>query len=84
MRIYENFNGDWTFRHGFEPGAVGRAQDGETVRLPHSAVELPYNYFDETEYQKPFTYQKTFERDRIPEALHLPEDIRLAPGIRGT
>ncbi|MBX9454678.1 MAG: glycoside hydrolase family 2 protein [Rhizobium sp.] len=60
MRIYENFNGDWTFRHGFEPDDVGRAQDGETVRLPHSAVELPYNYFDETDYQKPFTYQKPF------------------------
>jgi beta-galactosidase len=61
MRIYENFNGNWTFRHGFEPSAVGRAQDGETVRLPHSAIELPYNYFDETEYQKPFTYQKRFD-----------------------
>ena len=55
MRIYENFNGNWTFRHGFEPDAVDRAQDGQTVRLPHSAIELPYNYFDETEYQKPFT-----------------------------
>lgn len=60
MRIYESFNGDWTFRHGFEPGAVGRAGDGERVRLPHSAIELPYNYFDETEYQRPFTYQKNF------------------------
>src|SRR6478736_4325121 len=61
MRIYESFNGNWTFRHGFEPGAVGRAQDGEQVRLPHSAIELPYNYFDETEYQKAFTYQKRFD-----------------------
>lgn len=61
MRIFESFNGDWTFRHGFEPGAAGRMQDGERVRLPHSAVELPYNYFDETEYQKPFTYQKRFD-----------------------
>ncbi|MGV3551596.1 glycoside hydrolase family 2 protein [Rhizobium sp.] len=61
MRIYESFNGNWTFRHGFEAGAVGRVQDGEAVRLPHSAVELPYNYFDETEYQKPFTYQKRFD-----------------------
>ena len=61
MRIHESFNGGWTFRHGFEPGAAGRVQEGEAVRLPHSAVELPYNYFDETEYQKPFTYQKTFD-----------------------
>lgn len=58
MRIIENFNGNWLFRHGFEPARVSALQEGETVRLPHSAVELPYNYFDETEYQKPFTYQK--------------------------
>lgn len=58
MRIIENFNGNWLFRHGFEPARVVALQEGETVCLPHSAVELPYNYFDETEYQKPFTYQK--------------------------
>ncbi len=58
MRIIENFNGNWLFRHGFEPARVSALQEGETVRLPHNAVELPYNYFDETEYQKPFTYQK--------------------------
>jgi beta-galactosidase len=61
MRIHESFNGDWTFRHGFVPGTVGARIEGETVRLPHSAVELPYNYFDETSYQKPFTYQKRFD-----------------------
>ena len=61
MRIYENFNGDWTFRDGFAAGTVGAIMDGETVRLPHSAVELPYNYFDETSYQKAFTYQKRFD-----------------------
>ena len=61
MRIHESFNGDWTFRHGFTPGTVGARIEGETVRLPHSAVELPYNYFDETSYQKPFTYQKRFD-----------------------
>lgn len=61
MRVYENFNADWIFREGFEPGKVDRLQHGETVRLPHSAVELPYNYFDETDYQKPFTYQKRID-----------------------
>ncbi len=61
MRITENFNANWVFRHGFEPAHVQALQPGETVRLPHSAVELPYNYFDETEYQKPFTYQKRFD-----------------------
>jgi beta-galactosidase len=61
MRIYESFNGDWTFRYGFDPAGVGHSQEGETVRLPHSAVELPYNYFDENDYQKPFTYQKRLD-----------------------
>jgi beta-galactosidase len=58
MRRYENFNANWTFVHGFEPGWVNALQSGETVRLPHTAVELPYNYFDEKLYQKAFTYQK--------------------------
>jgi len=58
MRITENFNGNWLFREGFDPARVDTMQEGESVRLPHSAVELPYNYFDETGYQKPFTYQK--------------------------
>jgi beta-galactosidase len=61
MRITENFNANWVFRDGFEPAHVHALQTGETVRLPHSAVELPYNYFDETDYQKPFTYQKRFD-----------------------
>lgn len=61
MRITENFNADWVFRNGFEPAHVLALQSGETVRLPHSSVELPYNYFDETDYQKPFTYQKRLD-----------------------
>jgi beta-galactosidase len=58
MRRYENFNSGWIFKAGFEKDQAGSLQSGETVRLPHTAVELPYNYFDETEYQKAFTYQK--------------------------
>ena len=58
MRIIENFNRDWIFRAGFEPAFASASQPGETVQLPHTAVELPYNYFDEKSYQKAFTYQK--------------------------
>ena len=58
MRIIETFNKDWTFHAGFEPGFASASQQGETVQLPHTAVELPYNYFDEKSYQKAFTYQK--------------------------
>jgi beta-galactosidase len=50
MRVTTNFNDDWTF-------------DGNKVRLPHNAVDLPFNYFDERCYQKAFTYEKTFDAD---------------------
>ncbi len=63
MRIIETFNRDWTFRAGFEPAFASASQSGETVQLPHTAVELPYNYFDEKSYQKAFTYQKLIAWD---------------------
>ena len=58
MRQMEKFNAGWTFSEGFDASAIQALQAGETVRLPHTAVELPYNYFDERRYQKAFTYQK--------------------------
>lgn len=58
MRRYETFNGNWIFAEGFAEDRVHHMQNGEKVRLPHTAVELPYNYFDERRYQKAFTYQK--------------------------
>ena len=48
MRCMTSFNDGWVF------------DDGDVVRLPHTAVELPYNYFDETSYQRTFTYEKRF------------------------
>ena len=44
-----DFNDTWLFE--------GR----DTVRLPHTAVELPFSYFDEKAYQRTFTYEKTFD-----------------------
>ncbi len=51
MRSTIDFGSDWLFE-GREP-----------VTLPHSAVELPFAYFDETTYQRPFTYEKRFIAD---------------------
>ncbi len=48
MRMTD-FNDNWLFE--------GR----DTVRLPHTAVELPFSYFDEKVYQRSFTYEKTFD-----------------------
>jgi beta-galactosidase len=46
-----DFNDDWLFE--------GR----DHVRLPHNAVDLPFSYFDERAYQRPFNYEKTFTAD---------------------
>ncbi len=54
-------NTDWVFAEGFEPGRAGQPVAGDTVTLPHTAVELPLNYFDETSYQRPFTYQRRID-----------------------
>ena len=43
-----DFNDGWQF------------EGGDTVRLPHTAVELPFSYFDEKIYQRTFTYEKRF------------------------
>ncbi|MGV1757178.1 glycoside hydrolase family 2 protein [Rhizobium sp. A22-96] len=58
MRLVVAFNESWTFRQGFSSADAGRPQEGEAVTLPHTAVELPFNYFDEKSYQRAFTYQK--------------------------
>jgi beta-galactosidase len=60
MNICEKFNQQWSFLAGH----LSRLSDSELasaeqIDLPHSAVELDYNYFDETSYQRAFTYQKS-------------------------
>lgn len=51
MRPLIDFNSGWLFE--------GR----EEVRLPHTALELPFSYFDEKAYRRPFTYEKRFTAD---------------------
>lgn len=51
MRSITDFNDDWLFE--------GR----DRVRLPHNAVDLPFSYFDEKAYQRPFIYEKSFDAD---------------------
>ncbi|WP_137129033.1 glycoside hydrolase family 2 TIM barrel-domain containing protein [Rhizobium sp. FY34] len=58
MRRTDLFNDGWTFAQGFTEAAKTTVMTGESVRLPHNAVDLPFNYFDETCYQRAFTYQK--------------------------
>ncbi|MGN7733264.1 glycoside hydrolase family 2 protein [Sinorhizobium sp. Sb3] len=58
MRSVTSFNDSWVFSEGFAATEAGRLQAGRPVSLPHNAVELPFNYFDEASYQRAFTYQK--------------------------
>ncbi|MBP1883993.1 glycoside hydrolase family 2 protein [Sinorhizobium mexicanum] len=58
MRSVTSFNDSWIFSEGFAAAEAGKPLAGTTVSLPHNAVELPFNYFDETSYQRAFSYQK--------------------------
>jgi beta-galactosidase len=51
MRSIVSFNTGWVF------------EDGIGVTLPHTALELPFSYFDERDYQREFTYTKSFTAD---------------------
>ena len=58
MRSIVPYNESWAFHQGADQHLL-RDFDGRfTVNLPHTAVELPFNYFDEASYQRAFTYQK--------------------------
>jgi beta-galactosidase len=58
MRLLSSFNASWTFHEGYEPRLARSLQPGVNVTLPHNAVDLPYNYFDETSFHRSFCYQK--------------------------
>ncbi len=63
MRSVVAFNESWTFHDGFSSENAGRLREGQPITLPHTAVELPFNYFDEKSYQRAFTYQKVLNWD---------------------
>ncbi|WP_108485098.1 glycoside hydrolase family 2 protein [Oceaniglobus ichthyenteri] len=52
---------NWSFLPGFDPAWTTARQTGTPVALPHNAVDLPFDYFDEKCYQQAFTYQTTLE-----------------------
>ena len=59
MRQPLNFG--WSFVSDFKEEYLKQLPDNkETIDIPHSAIKVPYNYFNELDYQKIFTYEKIF------------------------
>ncbi len=58
----KGFSWGWRFLEGWNE-AYGSSVPPEAreVDIPHSAVTLPYNYFDERQYRKDFAYFKEFD-----------------------
>ena len=50
------FNNDWLFTSDYDAGF----DNAETVRLPHTVCEIPYNYIDCQDYQMLCGYKKSF------------------------
>ncbi len=47
MRSVVSFNESWSFHEGFGQQLLDAFDGTTSVSLPHTAVELPFNYFDE-------------------------------------
>jgi len=59
MRHLTPLNTGWHFHSSFSDSLIAQKAAGTLVRLPHNAVDLEMNYFDERCYQKEFAYQTT-------------------------
>ena len=67
MRQVIEFNHNWRYKEEWKAEFVSPGFDDsswEKVHVPHTNLELPYNYFDEKSYQFISAYRKTFELDQ--------------------
>ena len=71
MRQPLNFG--WSFVNDYKEEYLEQLPDRkETVDIPHSAIKVPYNYFNELDYQKLFTYEKIFDLDsELDNRIHI-------------
>ena len=60
MRSIRSFNNGWTFAVRRKGDNDRSGWDNFPVTLPHNAVEIPLNYFDETDWWKRFVYHREF------------------------
>ncbi len=60
MKQSLNFN--WRFSPSFQDEFLKKTDDTfEIVNIPHAAKQVPYNYFNEKDYQIVSTYEKVFD-----------------------
>ena len=71
MRQPLNFG--WSFIDDYKKEYLDKLPDNkETIDIPHSAIKVPYNYFNELDYQKLFTYEKIFDLDeQLENRVHI-------------
>lgn len=63
-RIY--INNDWKFKSEFDPDMTKEDYSDlsmQSVRIPHTVKQTPYNYFDDSIYQMVSGYRRTFRAD---------------------
>lgn len=63
MATKTELNSGWQFHIGDDAELMRTAKPGRSVRLPHNAADLPFNYLDEASFQQPFTYQRVINAD---------------------
>ena len=64
MRQPLNFG--WSFVDDYnEEYLIELPNNKQQVDIPHSAIKVPYNYFNELDYQKLFTYEKIFDVNEV-------------------
>ena len=69
MKQSINFN--WKFIPNYQDEYLkALPKEALSVDLPHNAVEVPYNYFNEKSYQIISTYEKVFDVDNFDKGRH--------------
>ena len=61
-----SLNYSWKFVPNFQSEYLTKLpKEAKEIDIPHSAVEVPYNYFKESDYQGVFTYEKEFSINNV-------------------
>ena len=72
QKIY--LNNDWQFSRSYSQkfhDLHADITDTETVRLPHTTIETPFHYFDESEYQYNSVYRRILRPDAAWKGQHI-------------